>query len=81
MYERISTTTMLIIFLTACLVAGRLSSLGLSRRKSKRMNNLLLWAIPFYWPILILRFILRDKPRKTDMSPYDYEQHLKCNRK
>ena len=72
---------MLIIFLTACLVVGRLSSLRLSRRKSKHMNNLLLWAIPVYWPILILRFILRDKPRKTDMSPYDYEQHLKCNRK
>lgn len=72
---------MLIIFLTACLVAGRLSSLRLSRRKNKRINNLLLWAIPFYWPMLILRFILRDKPRKTDMSPYDYEQHLKSNKK
>lgn len=71
----------LIFILTAGLVAGRLSSLRLSRRKSKRMNNLLLWAVPFYWPILILRFMLRDKPRKADMSPYDYEQHLKSNKK
>lgn len=72
----------LIFILTAAgLVAGRLSSLRLSRWKSKRMNNLLLWAVPFYWPILILRFMLRDKPRKADMSPYDYEQHLKSNKK
>lgn len=71
----------LIIILTAGLAAGRLSSLRLSRRKSKRMNNLLLWAVPFYWPILILRFMLREKPRKADMTPYDYEQHLKSNKK
>lgn len=71
----------LIILLAAGLLAGRLSPLRLSRWKSKRMNNLLLWAVPFYWPILILRFMLRDKPHKADMSPYDYEQHLKSNKK
>lgn len=70
-----------IIFLTVCLLIRHLSSHRPSRRKNRRMNNILLWAIPFFWPILILRFILRDKPRKTDMSPFNYEQHLKSNRK
>lgn len=70
-----------IIFLTVYLLIRHLSSHRPSRRKNRRMNNILLWAIPFFWPILILRFILRDKPRKTDMSPFDYEQHLKSNRK
>ena len=70
-----------IIFLTVCLLIRQLSFRPPLRRKNRRMNNILLWAIPFFWPILILRFILRDKPRKTDMSPFDYEQHLKSNRK
>ena len=70
-----------IIFLTVSLLIRHLSSHSPSRRKNRRMNNILLWAIPFFWPIQILRFILRDKPRKTDMSPFDYEQHLKSNRK
>lgn len=70
-----------IIFLTVCLLIRHLSSHRPSRCKNRRMNNILLWAIPFFWPILILRFILRDKTRKTDMSPFDYEQHLKSNRK
>ena len=70
-----------IILLTVCLLIKQLSFRRLSRRNKRRMNNILLWAIPFFWPILILRFILRDKPRKTDMSPFDYEQHLKSNRK
>ena len=70
-----------IIFLTVYLLIRHLSSHRPSRRKNRHMNNILLWAIPFFWPILILRIILRDKPRKTDMSPFDYEQHLKSNRK
>lgn len=70
-----------IILLIVCLLIRQLSFRPPLRRKNRRMNNILLWAIPFFWPILILRFILRDKPRKTDMSPFDYEQHLKSNRK
>ena len=70
-----------IIFLTVCLLIRQLSLRLLSRRKNRCMNNIMLWVVPFFWPILILRFILRDKPRKTDMSPFDYEQHLKSNRK
>ena len=70
-----------IILLTVCLLIRQLSLRLLSRRKNRCMNNIMLWVVPFFWPILILRFILRDKPRKTDMSPFDYEQHLKSNRK
>ena len=70
-----------IILLTVCLLIRQLSFRPPLRRKNRRMNNIPLWAIPLFWPILILRFILRDKPRKTDMSPFDYEQHLKSNRK
>ena len=70
-----------IILLTVCLLIRQLSLRLLSRRKNRCMNNIMLWVVPLFWPILILRFILRDKPRKTDMSPFDYEQHLKSNRK
>lgn len=38
------------------------------------------YLIPIFWPFLIAKIVLSDKPRPTDMTPYDYEQHLKCNR-
>lgn len=38
------------------------------------------YLIPIFWPFLIVRILVDDKQKPTDMTPYDYEQHLKCNR-
>jgi len=42
-------------------------------------GNWIFYAVPIFWPFLIGRAILCGKTRPTDMTPYDYEQHLKCN--
>lgn len=56
------------------------------RRKRRRgsddvSNETVMWLIPIFWPILIAKHLLRDKPRKEDMTPYDYEQFEKTNGK
>ena len=38
------------------------------------------YLIPIFWPFLIIKALSGAKTRPTDMTPYDYEQHLKCNR-
>lgn len=45
------------------------------------MNKAMMYLIPIFWPYLILKAIFSGKQVKTDMSPYDYEQHLKSNGK
>lgn len=53
-----------------------------SRRVSNSsMNKMLMYLIPIFWPYLIIKSILSEKQAKIDMTPYDYEQHLKSNRK
>lgn len=42
-------------------------------------NETVMWLIPIFWPILIAKRLLRDKSRKEDMTPYDYEQFEKTN--
>lgn len=54
------------------------------RRTSRKvscssMNKVLLYLIPIFWPYLIIKAILSVKQVKMDMTPYDYEQHLKSN--
>ena len=46
---------------------------------SASSGNWVFYVIPIFWPFLIGRAILCGKTRPTDMTPYDYEQHLKCN--
>ena len=50
------------------------------KRKSIGSGNWIFYAIPIFWPFLIARLVLGGKTAKTDMTPYDYEQHLKSNR-
>lgn len=53
------------------------------KKTSKRginYNYLLLWLIPLFWPFLIFQTFFRDKPAGV-LNEYDYEQHLKSNRK
>lgn len=45
------------------------------------MNKTMMYLIPIFWPYLILKAIFSGKQVKTDMSPYDYEQHQKSNGK
>lgn len=52
-----------------------------SSASNSSMNKALMYLIPIFWPYLILKAIFSEKQVKTDMSPYDYEQHLKSNGK
>lgn len=52
-----------------------------SSSSNSSMNKALMYLIPIFWPYLILKAIFSEKQAKTDMSPYDYEQHLKSNGK
>lgn len=49
-------------------------------KKGINYSYLLLWMIPLFWPFLIFQTFFRDKPAGV-LNEYDYEQHLKCNRK
>ncbi len=51
----------------------RTSSMG-------RMNYILMWIIPVFWPVLIFQAFFRDK-QAGKLDAYDYEQHLKSNGK
>ncbi len=44
-------------------------------------NKVILWAIPIFWPILIVGLFLSGKTYKPTMNEYDYEQFLKGNGK
>lgn len=82
----------IILFVLMC-VATVLYKVGkgevLKEHKSGRKNytkkddagssNWILYAIPIFWPVIIVKVLLGDKNRPTDMTPYDYEQHLKSN--
>ncbi len=48
--------------------------------RSDSSSNWIFYVIPIFWPFLIARLVLKGRTAKTDMTPYDYEQHLKCNR-
>lgn len=37
------------------------------------------YLVPIFWPVIILRLLAGTKERPADMTPYDYEQHQKCN--
>lgn len=49
------------------------------RSSSSSLNKMWLYLIPIFWPYLIIKGILSVKQVKMDMTPYDYEQHLKSN--
>lgn len=49
-------------------------------RKTDGSSRWIFYAIPIFWPFLIAWLVLGGKTAKTDMTPYDYEQHLKSNR-
>ena len=49
-------------------------------RKTDGSSRWIFYAIPIFWPFLIAGLVLGGKTAKTDMTPYDYEQHLKSNR-
>lgn len=42
-------------------------------------TNWVYYLIPIFWPFMIAKVVLGGKALKTDMKPFDYEQHLKCN--
>ena len=44
-------------------------------------NKAILWAIPIFWPILIVKMFLSGKTYKPTLNEYDYEQFLKGNGK
>lgn len=51
----------------------------LPRRAQKSSMNWILYVIPIFWPFIIVRLFFGGKTVATDMSPFDYEQHLKSN--
>lgn len=54
------------------------------RRKGKDAelsNETVMWLVPIFWPFLIAKWLLKDKPRPNDNTPYDYEQFKKTNGK
>lgn len=53
----------------------------IKRSSNLSMNKVLMYMIPIFWPYLIIKAILSMKQVKIDMTPYDYEQHLKSNGK
>lgn len=53
----------------------------IKRSSNLSMNKVLMYLIPIFWPYLIIKAILSMKQVKMDMTPYDYEQHLKSNGK
>ena len=53
-----------------------------TRKKSgdnTNWNTIIMLAIPIFWPFLILKLFVKDKTLPNDNSPFDYEQHEKCN--
>lgn len=81
----------LLLFLFLCLAAtlfkvavrgGLPASRTETGRKERHVRSSVakVWyLIPLFWPLLIARALLGDRVHKTDMGPYDYEQHLKSN--
>lgn len=51
-----------------------------TRRSNSSWNTLIMLCIPIFWPILILRVFCSTGPSKP-LDAYDYEQHLKSNRR
>lgn len=55
-----------------------------TRKKSgnnTNWNTIIMLAIPIFWPFLILKLFIKDKTMPNDNSPFDYEQHEKCNKR
>lgn len=44
-------------------------------------NDSVMWLVPIFWPIMIAKWLLKDKTLPNDNSPYDYEQFKKTNGK
>ena len=42
-------------------------------------SNWVFYLVPIFWPFLIARILMSGKTRPTDMTPYNYKQHLKSN--
>lgn len=54
------------------------------RRKGKGTelsNDTVMWLVPIFWPIMIAKWLLKDKTLPNDNTPYDYEQFKKTNGK
>lgn len=53
------------------------------RPSNANWNLVLMCLIPLFWPVLIFRLFFNDKGHKQvdKLDAYDYEQHLKCNRR
>lgn len=51
-----------------------------TRSSGVNWNFILMCLIPLFWPVLIFRVFFGGKPA-GELNEYDYEQHLKCNRK
>jgi len=61
-------------------IGNRVSRKETKKKETTVNTRWIYYLIPIFWPFLIGKAILGDKTRPTDMTPYDYEQHLKCNR-
>lgn len=44
-------------------------------------NDTVMWLVPIFWPIMIAKWLLKDKTLPNDNTPYDYEQFKKINGK
>lgn len=55
---------------------------GREKRKDEAKDSVrwIYYLIPIFWPFLIAKVLIDDRHKPTDMTPYDYEQHLKSNR-
>lgn len=86
--------TGVLLFVLMCLMATlyRIAEKGYLEGRKKRVgktiykkeeerasSNWVYYLVPIFWPFLIARIVLSGKTRPTDMTPYDYEQHLKSN--
>jgi hypothetical protein len=49
--------------------------------KSSISNTTVMWLVPLFWPFLILKSLLGDKPVKTDTTYSDYLEHKRHNAK
>lgn len=47
---------------------------------SVNWNFILMCLIPLFWPVLIFKTFFGGK-QAGELNEYDYEQHLKCNKK
>ena len=49
------------------------------KEEDRASSNWVYYLVPVFWPFLIARILMSGKTRPTDMTPYNYKQHLKSN--